>query len=200
MRTMAIVFARSGDTQPESLALSLSNPKNGSSRALLAGHDHGVARTISLCDAEDDTISVGLIFVKTVAPCRRGAVNYSILTKDYSSVRPHPVEFVKRMQHGLGPPTLGLGQLENDTVIRKSRQSGSVETPGRIKRQAGPGKPPSEPVNSYTTVPFQWLPERLALNTPPATSRVCSPSTGGSVQVSARVPGQRVLRENTKSP
>src|SRR5580704_5940035 len=85
MRTMAIVFARSGDTQPESLALSLSNPMNGSSRALPARHDQRVARTISLRDAEDDTISVGLIFVETVAPCRRGAVNYSILIKDYSS-------------------------------------------------------------------------------------------------------------------
>jgi hypothetical protein len=71
-----------------------------------------------LRDAEDDTISVGRIFVETVAPCRRGAVNYSILIN--SSVRPHPVESVKRMQHGLGPPTPGLGQLENDTLIRKS--------------------------------------------------------------------------------
>jgi hypothetical protein len=100
------------------------------------------------------------------------------------------------MQHGLGLPTLGLGQLENDTVIRKSRQSGSVKTPGRIKRQAGPGEPPSEPVNSCTTVPFQRLPERLTLNTPPSTSRVCSSSTGGTVQVSARVQGQGAKGEH----
>jgi hypothetical protein len=102
------------------------------------------------------------------------------------------------MQHGLGLPTLGLGQLENDTVIRKSRQSGSVETPGRIKRQAGLGNPPIRARELIYDRSFPTVTGTAHLKHSPPAGYVPPP-----LAVPYRFPRVsrvKVLRGNTKSP